>query len=298
MNNPHSKFRGTGVAIVTPFTESGHIDIAAHERMINHVINGSVDYVVLLGTTGESPTISFQEKKELLEFTVEKVDMRVPLVVGIGGNCTSDVVAAIKNMPLEKVDGILSVSPYYNKPVQEGVYQHFKAVAKASPLPVILYTVPSRTGGNIASDTTIRLANDFRNIIGIKEASGDMSQIYQVLKQRPENFLVISGDDGLTLPMLAAGADGVISVVANGYPKEFSAMVRYGMEGNVEQARKIHYQLIDLIDALFADGSPGGIKTVLELKQLCQNIVRLPLVPVNSGTRELIHKLVKQIDKS
>ena len=296
MNNQPTKFRGTGVAIVTPFTASYAIDFVAHEKMINHVIHGGMDYIVLLGTTGESPTVSMQEKKALVEFTIEKINNRIPLVVGIGGNNTSEVVLAIQHMLLKGVDGILSVSPYYNKPRQEGVYKHFKAVAESSPVPVILYTVPGRTGGNIASFTTIRLATDFQNIIGIKEASGNMNQIYQVLMQRPENFLVISGDDGLTLPMLASGADGVISVVANGYPKEYAAMVKYGLDGDFEQARKIHFQLIDLINALFADGSPGGIKTVLELKQLCQNIVRLPLVPVNNETRKLIHKLVTQIE--
>ena len=296
MNNQPTKFRGTGVAIVTPFTASYAIDFVAHEKMINHVIHGGMDYIVLLGTTGESPTVSMQEKKALVEFTIEKINNRIPLVVGIGGNNTSEVVLAIQHLLLKGVDGILSVSPYYNKPRQEGVYKHFKAVAESSPVPVILYTVPGRTGGNIASFTTIRLATDFQNIIGIKEASGNMNQIYQVLMQRPENFLVISGDDGLTLPMLASGADGVISVVANGYPKEYAAMVKYGLDGDFEQARKIHFQLIDLINALFADGSPGGIKTVLELKQLCQNIVRLPLVPVNNETRKLIHKLVTQIE--
>jgi len=298
MNNQHTKFCGTGVAIVTPFAASGAIDFAAHEKMINHVIHGGVDYMVLLGTTGESPTVSMQEKKALVEFTAEKINDRVPLVVGIGGNSTSDVVLAIHGMPLKGVDGILSVSPYYNKPKQEGIYKHFQAVAEASPVPVILYTVPGRTGGNIAPATTIRLATDFQNIVGIKEASGNLSQIYQVLKQRPDNFLVISGDDGLTLPMLAAGADGVISVVANGYPEEFATMVRYGLKGDFNKAREIHFLLIDLINALFADGSPGGIKTVLEMKQLCQNIVRLPLVPVNDETRELIHKLINQIDRS
>ena len=296
MNNQHAKFRGTGVAIVTPFTATYAIDFVAHEKMINHLIQGGVDYIVLLGTTGESPTVSLQEKKALVEFTIEKINNRSPLVVGIGGNNTSEVVLAIQHLLLKGVDGILSVSPYYNKPQQEGIYRHFKAVAESSPVPVILYTVPGRTGSNIAPSTTIRLATDFLNIIGIKEASGNMNQIYQVLMQRPENFLVISGDDGLTLPMLASGADGVISVVANGYPKEYAAMVKYGLDGDFEQARKIHFQLIDLINALFADGSPGGIKTVLELKQLCQNIVRLPLVPVNNETRKLIHKLVTQIE--
>ncbi len=296
MNRETSKFRGTGVAIITPFTLSKAIDFDAYERMINHVIKGGVDYIVALGTTGEAPTLSKLEKQTFIEFSVAKITGRIPLVVGIGGNNTSGVVEAIQAMPLNGVDGILSVSPYYNKPQQEGIYQHFKAIAEASPLPVILYTVPGRTGGNISAETTIRLANDFPNIAGIKEASGNLDQIYQVLKHRPENFLVISGDDGLTLPMLAMGADGVISVVANAYPKGFSSMVKFGMEGDFSRARKIHFQLIDLINALFADGSPGGIKALLELKGFCQNVVRLPLVTINQTTRDLILKFEQQID--
>ncbi|MFC2101375.1 4-hydroxy-tetrahydrodipicolinate synthase [Bacteroidota bacterium] len=295
MNRTSSIFQGTGVAIVTPFTLSEAIDFDAHNRMINHLITGNTNYIVALGTTGEAPTLSKQEKHEFIEFTVDKVAGRVPVVVGIGGNNTADVVNAVNTLPLSGVSGILSVSPYYNKPKQEGIYLHFKAIAEASPLPVILYTVPGRTGGNISAETTIRLANDFPNIIGIKEASGNLDQIYQVLKHRPEGFLVISGDDALTLPMLAAGADGVISVVANAYPKEFSSMVRYGLEGDFSNARRIHFELIDMINALFADGSPGGIKALLELKGLCKNMVRLPLVDINQDTRDLIHKLEQQI---
>lgn len=298
MNREPSKFRGTGVAIITPFTESEAIDYAAYESMINHVVKGGVDYIVALGTTGESSTLSKLEKEEFVRFSADHVYGRVPLVVGIGGNNTAEVVHAIKSMPLEGVDGILSVSPYYNKPQQEGIYQHFKAIAEASPLPVILYTVPGRTGGNISVETTLRLANDFLNIIGIKEASGNLDQIYQVLKRRQEGFLVISGDDGLTLPMIAAGADGVISVVANAYPAEFSKLVNVGLEGNFEEARKIHFHLIDLINALFVDGSPGGIKAVLELKGLCRNVVRLPLVKVNTATQILIKNLTQEMDSN
>ena len=296
MNKKTSKFRGTGVAIVTPFKSSGDVDFEAYERMINHVIEGGVDYIVALGTTGETPTLSKQEKVKFIEFSVNKIGGRVPLVAGIGGNNTSEVVQTIQSMPLNGVSGILSVSPYYNKPQQEGIYLHFKAIAEASPVPVILYTVPGRTGSNIAAATTIRLAMDFPNIAGIKEASGNLDQIYQVLKQRPENFLVISGDDGMTLPMLAAGADGVISVVANGYPKEFSSMVNYCLKGDFARGREVHFQLIELINALFQDGSPGGIKALLEMKGLCQNIVRLPVVPVNQTTRDLIKYLAEKID--
>lgn len=296
MNRPISAFQGTGVAIVTPFSSSGAIDYDAYERMISHVINGGVDYIVAMGTTGETPTLSKEEKHSLLRFSVEKVASRVPLVIGIGGNNTSEVVQVIQTSPLEGIDGILSVSPYYNKPTQEGIYLHFKAIAESSPLPVILYTVPGRTGGNISAETTIRLATDFPMIAGIKEASGNLDQVYQILKNRPDNFLVISGDDGLTLPMLAAGADGVISVIANAYPEKMSSMVRFGLAGDFFHARKVHFQLIDLINALFADGSPGGIKALLEMKGLCQEVVRLPLVPINQPTRELIVKLEKQLN--
>jgi len=297
MSRESAAFRGTGVAIVTPFTLSETIDYEAYDGMINHVIAGGVDYIVALGTTGEAPTLSKQEKHTFIEFSVTKIAGRIPLVVGIGGNNTLDVVQSIQTMPLDGVNGILSVSPYYNKPKQEGIYQHFKAIAESTLLPVILYTVPGRTGGNISAETTIQLANDFPTIVGIKEASGNLDQIYHVLKHRPENFLVISGDDGLTLPMLSAGADGVISVVANAFPGEFSTMVKLGLEGDFARARKIHFQLIDLINALFADGSPGGIKALLQLKGLCNESVRLPLVTINQNTRDLIHKLEQQIDK-
>jgi len=292
----HDKLRGTGVAIVTPFTKSDAIDFLAFERILNHTISNGVDYIVLLGTTGESPTISKIEKKTLIEFAVERIDHRVPLVLGLGGNSTSEMVLSIHGTPFREVDAILSVCPYYNKPSQEGIYQHFKIIAEACPVPVILYTVPSRTSSNIAASTTLRLAEDFSNIIGIKEASGNLEQIYHLLKYRREGFLVISGDDGITLPLLAAGADGVISVVANAFPKKFSEMVRSGLNGDFIVARKIHFELIDLINALFLDGSPGGIKAALSVLGLCDQFLRLPLVPVNKEVHKLIHKLVDQID--
>lgn len=295
MRKSVQKFRGTGVAIVTPFLKSGAIDFDSYEKILEHIIKGGAEYIVCLGTTGESPTISKPEKKTLIEFSVAKIRKRVPLVIGIGGNNTSDVVLNIHSSPLRGVDAILSVCPYYNKPQQEGLYQHFKTISEASPVPVILYTVPGRTGSNLAAKTTLRLANDCKNIIGIKEASGNLDQIYQVLKNRPKDFLVISGDDGLTLPMLSAGADGVISVIANAYPKEFSDMVRHGLAGNFEKARTIHFALIDIINAIFADGSPGGIKALLEMKKLCQNIQRLPLVSVNQETSKLIKTLSEKL---
>ena len=292
----HEKLRGTGVAIVTPFTKSDAIDFLAFERILNHTISNGVDYIVLLGTTGESPTISKLEKKTLIEFAIERIDHRVPLVIGLGGNSTSEMVLSVHGTMFKEVDAILSVCPYYNKPSQEGIYQHFKIIAEACPVPVILYTVPSRTCSNIAASTTLRLAEDFSNIIGIKEASGNLEQIYHLLKYRREGFLVISGDDGITLPLLAAGADGVISVVANAFPKKFSEMVRSGLNGDFIVARKIHFELIDLINALFLDGSPGGIKAALSVLGLCDQFLRLPLVPVNKEVHKLIHKLVDQID--
>lgn len=295
MKQGSERFRGTGVAIVTPFTRSGAVDFDAFEAIVEHVIHGGVDYIVVLGTTGESATMSKQEKKTLIEFAVKKIKKRVGLVVGIGGNNTSDVVLAIHSTPLKNVDAILSVCPYYNKPQQEGIFQHFKTVAEASPVPVILYTVPGRTSSNISADTTIRLAKECRNIIGIKEASANFDQIFQVLKNRPEGFLVISGDDALTLPLLAAGADGVISVVANAYPQQFSDMVRLGLAGDFAGARKIHFKLLDFINLLFSDGSPSGIKEALQIMGLCQNELRLPLVPVK---RELSQKLKQEIDQT
>jgi 4-hydroxy-tetrahydrodipicolinate synthase len=297
MRKGYHKFKGTGVAIVTPFKKSGAIDFESFENIINHIIRGGANFIVVLGTTGESPTVSKPEKKALIEFAVRAINKRVPLVIGIGGNSTSDVVLAIHGTPFKGVDAILSVCPYYSKPQQEGIYQHFKIIAEASPVPVILYTVPGRTSSNIAASTTLRLARDCSNIVGIKEASGNFDQIFQVIKNRPKDFLVLSGDDGLTLPLISAGADGVISVTANAYPKEFSEMVKLTMEGNFKSARVLHYKLIDFTNALFADGSPAGIKAALELKKLCHNYVRLPLVPVSQDAYNQINSCIGQLEK-
>lgn len=294
MKESVQKFKGTGVAIVTPFKKSGAIDFQSFEKILESCISGGVDYIVLLGTTGEASTLSKQEKNTLISYAVEKIDERVPLVVGISGNNTSDLVLAIHGTPFRGVDAILSVCPYYNKPQQEGLFQHFKIVAEASPVPVILYTVPSRTASNLSASTTLRLAKEVPNIIGIKEASGNFDQIYQLLKNRPNDFLVISGDDGITLPLIAAGCDGVISVVANAYPKEFSTMVRLASNNQYQEARTIHFALIDFINTLFMDGSPSGIKAALSIKKMCHEIVRMPLIPVNHDVKTL---LKKQIDK-
>jgi len=293
MNNIRKRLTGTGVAIITPFTQSGHIDFGAFEKVMNHIISGGCEFIVVLGTTGESPTVPKTEKKELIAFSVAMNAGRVPLVVGIGGNSTAEVVNTLRETSFKGVDAVLSVCPYYNKPQQEGVFLHFKSVSEESPVPVIVYTVPGRTGSNISAATTIRLACECENIIGIKEASGNMDQISQVLKNRPKDFLVISGDDALTLPMLSLGANGVISVVANVFPKEFSDMVRLGLQGDFTAARDIHFRLLDFINALFADGSPAGVKAALEIRKLAGNFLRLPLVPVNDSTYKLIDRLIK-----
>lgn len=295
MQKVFNKFIGTGVAVVTPFKKSGAIDFDAFKNILNHVISGHVEFIVVLGTTGEASTLSKHEKKALIEFSVETINKRVALVVGIGGNSTSEVVLNIHGTPFKGIDAVLSVCPYYNKPQQEGIFQHFKTIAESSPVPVILYTVPGRTSSNISASTTLKLATEVPNIIGIKEASGNLDQIYQVLKNKPENFLVLSGDDGLTLPLIAAGANGVISVVANAFPKEFSEMVRRGIKGDFVEARKIHYLLLDFINSLFLDGSPSGIKAALEIMGLCQNLVRLPLVPVNKEVHSQISSLINNL---
>jgi 4-hydroxy-tetrahydrodipicolinate synthase len=274
------KLRGTGVAIVTPFNKDGSINFKCLKKLINHLINGKVDYLVPLGTTGESVTLNSDEKIALLDFVAEVVDKRVPIVVGIGGNNTRDIIKQFSSIDLSNVDAVLSVSPYYNKPSQKGIYQHYKMIANESPVPIILYNVPSRTGSNITADTTIALANDFEQIIGIKEASGDFEQIMRIINEQPKNFLVISGDDLITLPMIASGADGVISVVANAFPKRFSEMTRVALKGQLDKARQLYYPLHDLIPMLFSHGSPAGIKTVLSLMDICEEHVRLPLVQI------------------
>ena len=297
MRKGHNLFSGTGVAIVTPFKRSGAIDFDAFEKIIEHVVNGGVNYIVLLGTTGESATLSKQEKKTLIKFTVKFLNGRIPLVLGMGGNDTNEIILSIHATPFQGVDAILSVCPYYNKPQQEGVYQHFKTIAEASPVPVILYTVPGRTGSNISASTTLRLARDCDNIAGIKEASGNLDQIFQVIAHRPEGFLVISGDDALTLPLIASGADGVISVTANAYPSMVAGIVEHTMAGKLKEARLLHYQLLELTNSLFADGSPSGIKAALEIKKLCENVVRLPLVHVSDEAYSRIHQAIKKLEQ-
>lgn len=291
----HSKFKGTGVAIVTPFSKDGNIDFKGLTNLIEHLIKGKVEYLVVLGTTGESATLNKDEKSAVIHHVIDTVEGRVPLVLGIGGNYTQEVISTIKHTEqLKDFSAILSVSPYYNKPSQEGIYQHYKMIANASPLPVILYNVPGRTMSNMTSETTLRLASDFKNIIGIKEASGNMEQCMRIIKHRPKDFLVISGDDNLTLPLMACGADGVISVVANAYPKDFSEMVRQAAQSNLAQAQKLHYKLNEITEQLFADGNPGGVKHVLELMKVCQSYLRLPLVKPNSKVQKTLTEMVQQ----
>jgi 4-hydroxy-tetrahydrodipicolinate synthase len=282
------EFRGAGVAIITPFHEYGTIDFTAFENVLEHVIGKGIDYVVALGTTGESATLSRDEKLAVIDFVVDIVNKRVPLVIGVGGNNTQEVINTVTMMPFEGIDAILSVCPYYNKPNQQGIYNHYKAVAGASPVPVILYNVPGRTSCNMQASTTLKLAKDFKNIIGIKEASGDFSQIMEIIDNRPPGFYVISGDDPLTLPLTAVGADGVISVVANAFPAEFTEMVSMGMKSKMKKARAIHYTLLPVIHALFEDGSPAGIKALMNIMGLCSESLRLPLEKVN---REVYAKL-------
>ena len=286
-----TNFTGTGVAIVTPFTTKGDIDFSALTKLVEHLIKGRVEYIVVLGTTGETATLSKDEKKLVIAHIIKATKKRIPLVLGIGGNNTAELVEQLKKDDLSDFDAILSVSPYYNKPSQEGIYQHYKAIAKASPLPIILYNVPGRTASNITAETTLRLANEFKNIIAIKEASGNIEQCMKIIKYRPDNFLIISGDDNLTLPLIASGADGVISVVANAYPKDFSDMVRFALVHDLKNAQKLHYKLMEITEQLFADGNPGGVKVVLAKKKITQPTVRLPLVQPNDTVKAKLKKI-------
>lgn len=291
-------FTGTGVALVTPFHKHGTIDFNALKSLLDHVTKGKVDFLVVMGTTGESVTLSKDEKRALVDFVIEENENRLPLMLGVGGNNTQEIENVLRSFDLNGISGILSVSPYYNKPQQKGIYQHFKTIATASPLPIMLYNVPGRTNSNMSAATTLQLANDFRNIIGIKEASGNLVQVMEILRDRPKNFLVISGDDVLTLPMIAMGADGVISVVANSHPAAFSKMVKLGREGKMEEAKKIHYRLMEYIDLLFQDGSPSGIKAALEIMGICENNLRLPLVKVNKALNNQLRQVIEAMNET
>ncbi len=285
--------QGTGIALVTPFKSDYSIDFEALKRIINHVIDGGVEYLVVLGTTAETATLTEPEKNEIIQTIITENNGRLPLVLGVGGNNTSKVVEELKTRDLSAFTAILSVSPYYNKPTQEGIYQHFKAIAQASPKPIILYNVPGRTASNMFSQTVIRLANDFSNIIGIKEAAGDIVQAMRLIQHKPEGFLVISGDDMITLPMVLAGGDGVISVIGEGFPKDFSEMVRLGLQRKVDAAYQLHYKLADIINMIFEQGNPAGIKAILKHLNLSTNTLRLPLVNINQDLDNRIKSFVE-----
>lgn len=276
-------FYGTGVAMVTPFDTDGQVDYQGLKNLINYLIDGGVEYLVSLGTTGESATLNKEEKKKIWAYTAEVNAGRVNLVAGIGGNDTREIVQQVKEFETAGYDAILSASPYYNKPTQEGIYQHYKAIASASELPVILYNVPGRTASNINSETTVRLANDVKNIIGIKEASGNFDQFNRIMRDKPADFLMISGDDPVTLPMMALGAVGVISVVGNALPRQLSDMIRTLLNGDFKTAQKTHSELIDFTAMLFAEGNPAGVKAALKYIGICGDAVRLPLVPASDG---------------
>lgn len=285
------QLRGTGVAIITPF-KNGEIDFAALENLIEFLIKKKVEYIVTLGTTGETPTLSTSEKKEIIAFTKQKIDKRVPLVVGIGGNNTAELIGQLKDLDAEDITAVLSASPYYNKPSQEGIFRHYQALAEASPRPIILYNVPGRTSSNISAETTVRLAKECKNIAGIKEASGNMVQCMHILKNAPENFLIVSGDDYIALPLIACGMDGVISVVANCFPEEYSDMIRNALNFNFAEAQKIQNNLLEAIDLLFIENNPAGVKDFLHQMKLIENELRLPLVPLSDQFSKKITKFL------
>ena len=286
---------GTGVALVTPFKKDFSVDVEALKKIVNYQIDNGINYLVVLGTTGEPATLKKEEKELVIKTVIETNNGRLPLVLGVGGNNTAEVVEELQTRDFTGFSAVLSVSPYYNKPTQEGIYQHFKAIAEVSPLPVILYNVPGRTGSNVLPSTVIRLANDFENIVAIKEAAGDIVQAMKLIQLKPKDFLVISGDDMVTLPMVLAGGSGVISVIAEGFPKQFSDMVRLGLERKVDEAYKIHYEIADSIDMIFEQGNPGGVKEIFKSLGLSENTVRLPLVNVNE---DLANRLKEFVEKT
>ncbi len=287
--NLREQLKGTGVAVITPFTNDNLIDFDALATLLDFQIDNGVNYIVTMGTTGETPVLSKEEKKAIIEFTCKHINSRVPVVVGVGGNCTQDVIDDLNYFPLDNAVAVLSASPYYNKPSQEGIFQHYKAMGAASPLPIILYNVPGRTGRNMTAQTTLRLATEVENIAGIKEAGGDMIQCMQILKDRPPNFLVVSGDDAIALPQMACGMDGVISVAANCFPKDFSALVNHCLKNEFDLAKKINDRLMPAYELLFEENNPAGAKAFLAEMNIIKNIVRLPVVPLSGE----LHQQVK-----
>jgi len=292
----NNKLTGMGVALVTPFKSDDSIDFDALGRLVEYIINNNADYLVVCGTTAETPTLTDKEKDEIARFVVQCNAGRLPIVLGIGGNNTRQVVEKVKTSDLSGIDAILSVTPYYNKPSQEGLYQHYSAIAKASPLPLVLYNVPGRTGVNMTAETTLRLANEFSNICAVKEASGNFTQIDDIIKNKPQDFMVISGDDGITFPLITLGAVGVISVIGNAFPREFSRMVRLALQGDYQNARQIHYRFTELFELLFVEGNPAGVKSMLAVMGMIENKLRLPLVPNTIKTYEKIRSVLNQLN--
>lgn len=290
-----NKFRGLGIALITPFKGDGSIDFNALNQLVEYQIKGGADFLCIMGTTAETPTLSSKEKALLREHLVERVAGRVPILMGCGGNCTADVVHTLQETDLTGIDGILSVCPYYNKPSQEGLYQHFASVSRASKVPVVLYNVPGRTGVNMTAETTLRLARDFDNIVAIKEASGNITQMDDIIKNKPANFDVISGDDGITFPLITLGAVGVISVIGNALPYEFSRMVRLAIKGEYGTSLAIHHKFTELFKLLFVDGNPAGVKAMLSEMGMIENVLRLPLVPTRLTTMKQISALVREL---
>ena len=288
----HAKLHGMGIALITPFKADKSIDFKALATLIDYQIMNGADYLVVLGTTAETPTLTTEERREVREFVANRVNGRVPLVLGLGGNSTTAVVEELKNTDLSSFCAILSVTPYYNKPSQEGLFQHYKMISEASPRPIILYNVPGRTGVNMTAETTLRIASTCENVIAIKEASGNMSQMDEIIKRKPSDFMVISGDDGVTFPLITLGAVGVISVIGNAFPNEFSRMVRLALEGRYDQALQIHHRFTELFNLLFVDGNPAGVKCVLNAMGFIENELRLPLVPTLITTNDKIRRVL------
>ncbi|MEN8928563.1 MAG: 4-hydroxy-tetrahydrodipicolinate synthase [Flavobacteriales bacterium] len=289
-----SNLKGLGVAMVTPFKVNKDIDYPALEKLTNHLITGGLDYLVVMGTTGESATLSAAEKQEVLDFVIKINKNRLPIVFGIGGNDTIKMVEEYKNFNLTGVSAILSASPYYNKPSQEGIYQHYKYLSENINHDIILYNVPGRTSSNMSAKTTVRIAQDFENVIAIKEASGDLGQVMHIINNKPQDFFVISGDDALTLPMIAVGAEGLISVIANSHPAVAKNLVSKAMNGDYQESKESHYQLLELVDAIFSDGNPAGVKEILKSMDIMTNNLRLPLIPVNDSVKATLKTLLKK----
>ena len=291
----HNIFKGLGIALITPFKEDGSVDYDALIRLVDYQLNNGADFFCILATTGETPTLTQEEKQKIKNLVVDYVQARVPILMGCGGNNTAAVVEELKNADFKGIDGVLSVCPYYNKPSQEGLYQHFKAIAAATQLPVVLYNVPGRTGVNLQAATTVRLARDCQNIVAIKEASGNLEQVDEIIKNKPADFDVISGDDSLTFPMVSCGAVGVISVIGNALPKEFSRMIRLQMRGEYDPARTIHHRFTDLFSLLFVDGNPAGVKAMLSEMGFIENKLRLPLVPMRIKNMQRMAEILKEL---